>query len=75
MSYRPNIRLAIDELLAGVKGKTSLGMSVSIQHGKGKFMVTLVDRGGIKEGWLMSWYPYTRKSVDLLRDIIKGKKI
>ncbi len=76
MSYRPHIKQAIQELVDGVKrGRTALGMRISITHGKGKFMICLIDKGGIKEGWSMKWYPYTKTSVAFLEDVIAGKKI
>lgn len=38
-------------------------------------MICLIDKGGIKEGWSMKWYPYTKTSVAFLEDVIAGKKI
>ncbi len=37
-------------------------------------MVTIRDRGGIKEGWSMTWYPYTVESVGILKDIMAGRR-
>ncbi len=76
--YRPNIQAAIRGLVSKAGGgdaRTRYGDRISVTHGKGRFEVLLVDRAGLGEGWTADWYPYTRKSVQILDDIIKGKRI
>lgn len=68
--YRPHIKASIKELEIKSKGRTMLGDRLSITHGESKFMVCIIDKGGIKEGWTMKWYPYTKKSVERLNLII-----
>ena len=65
--YRPHIRRTIRELMEKCRGRTTHGDSISVQFERGKFMISFRDRGGIKEGWWMEWFPYTKESVEVLK--------
>lgn len=65
--YRYRIKQTIRDLMEQCGGKSSHGDKISVQLAKGMFMVSFRDRGGIKEGWWMKWFPYTKRAVEILK--------